>query len=160
MSKYFDGDKLSGYEDYDVNNRYILEGKSFVDTKTNTCLNFGLKDLNRVVIQLNCLERYLNNADQQIAELQKQLEEKEKKLKEIRVENYTIKSYRDFLNNQCKNLIKENKKLNQQLKTQLAEIVEKIKAFYKTSIYDRPNAHTEVSVLLHRLDTILQEYQK
>ena len=62
-------------EDYDVDNRYILENKSFVDTKTNKCLNFGLKDLSRVAVQLNCMERYLNNADEQIAKLQKQLEE-------------------------------------------------------------------------------------
>lgn len=67
-------------EDYDVNNRYILENKSFVDTKTNECLNFGLKDLSRVAVQLNCMERYLNNADEQIAELQKQI----KQLKEMK----------------------------------------------------------------------------
>lgn len=69
--------------DYDENNRYILEDKSFVDTKTNECLNFGIKDLSRVTVQLNCLERYLNDAEQQIAELQKQLEEKEKLIERL-----------------------------------------------------------------------------
>lgn len=65
-------------EGYDVDNRYILENKSFVDTKTNECLNFGLKDLSRVAVQLNCMERYLNNADEQIAKLQKQLKQSQK----------------------------------------------------------------------------------
>ena len=64
---------------YDADNRYILEGRSFVDTKTNQCLNFGVKDLARVTVQLNIMERLLNQQDQEIQELKKQhlLTEKE-----------------------------------------------------------------------------------
>lgn len=88
--------------------------------------------------------------DKQIAELQKQLEEKEKIIQmQQNIDRYDIGE-----------MLTENIKLRQQLKSQPAEIVKKIKAYYKTSIYDRPNAHTEVSVLIHRLDTILKEYQK
>ena len=39
--------------------RYILEGKSFIDTKTNQCLNFGVKDLARVAVELNLLDKEL-----------------------------------------------------------------------------------------------------
>lgn len=191
--------------DYDENNRYILEDKSFVDTKTNECLNFGIKDLSRVTVQLNCLERYLNDAEQQIAELQKQLEEKEKDnqffkkmylSEKQKNDNYHTEKYeldkpieelrkiklnpkekeiyykgfdnceRQFathiieLQQQSDKLYSENKQLRQQLKSQPAEIVGKIKAYYETSIYDRSEAHTKVKVLFSRLDTILKEYQK
>ena len=93
--------------------------------------------------------------DRQIAELQKQLAEKHKELKEIRVENYIIKSYSDFLNNQCKNLIKENKKLNQQLKSQAEEIVEKVKDRLKSCEYQM---YLDEFIII--LKEILKEYQK
>jgi hypothetical protein len=54
----------------------------------------------------------------------------------------------------------ENEELKHRLKSQPAEIVDKIKAYYNTSIYNRPEAHTKVKVLFSRLDTILKEYQK
>ena len=142
-------------KDYDADNRYILEDKSFVDTKTNQCLNFGLKDLSRVVIELNCMERCLYNADQQIEELQRQLKEKEEELSEKSVKSYTIESYNDFLNNQCKNLIKENKRFKQQLKSQPAEIVDEIKK-------QITNAHCyglRINRIFEILDDILKEYQ-
>ena len=50
--------------------------------------------------------------------------------------------------------------LTQQLKSQPAEIIDKIKACYKPSIYTRPEAHTKIIVLFSRLDNILKEYQK
>ena len=53
--------------------RYILDGKSFVDTKTNQCLNFGIKDLARVTITLNNMDMWLNQAEDRIAELEEQL---------------------------------------------------------------------------------------
>lgn len=53
--------------------RYILDGKSFVDTKTNQCLNFGIKDLARVTITLNNMDMWLNQAEERIAELEEQL---------------------------------------------------------------------------------------
>ena len=104
-----------------------------------------------------------NEQTKEILELQKQLEEKEKELREIRVENYTIKSYRDFLDNKCKNLIKENKKLKQQLQSQPAEIVEKI----KEQLYSKAISPTGTGVNCVRLydirqilDAILKGYQK
>ena len=102
----------------------------------------------------------LAEKDKQIVELKKQLEEKEKELKEIRVENYTIKSYRDFLNNQCKNLIKENKKLNRQLKSQPAEIVEKIKGIAIIDVEEYSNDPILYKITEEGLDTILKDYQK
>lgn len=76
--------------------------------------------------------------------------------------------YIDMLNKESSELLidslaekdKKIAELQQQLKSQPAEIVEKIKAYYETPIYDRPEAHTKVSVLFSRLDTILKEYQK
>ena len=53
--------------------RYILEGKSFVDTKTNQCLNFGIKDLARVTVLLNNMEMWLEQDKERIAELEEQL---------------------------------------------------------------------------------------
>lgn len=103
----------------------------------------------------NCERQFATH----IAELQQQLEEKEKELKEIRVENYTIKSYRDFLNNQCKNLIKENKKLNRQLKSQPAEIVEKINGeiYTRMVVVCKETKYTDINLILNN---ILKEYQK
>ena len=105
---------------------------------------------------------------QMFLDCQKQLEEKEKELREIRVENYTIKSYRDFLGNKCKNLIKENKKLKQQLRSQPAEIVEKIKKEFQKHLIDwyedEENINNELYIdadwVWEVLDTILKEYQK
>lgn len=145
-------------KDYDAVNRYILDGKSFVDTKTNQCLNFGLKDLNRVTAQLNCLEKYLNNADQQIAELQKQLEEKEKdnqflkkmylsertkndnyhtekygldkpveELRKIKLKSKEKEIYYKGFDNCERQFATHIAELQQQLKSQPAEIVEKVK---------------------------------
>lgn len=114
-------------KDYDVNNRYILEDKSFVDTKTNECLNFGLKDLSRVVVQLNCMERYLNNAEQQIAELKKQVREKEEEVETKNIINNLYKTTVSLRDNDFKDLVYENNSLKQQLKSQPAEIVEKIR---------------------------------
>ena len=53
--------------------RYILDGKSFIDTKTNQCLNFGIKDLARVTITLNNMDMWLNQAEERISELEEQL---------------------------------------------------------------------------------------
>lgn len=94
-----------------------------------------------------------------------QLSEKEKELREIRVENYTIKSYRDFLDNKCKNLIKENKKLKQQLHSQPAEIVEKIKQELGFIINNKERVVCDGSMtgdkyILSVLDNLLKEYQK
>lgn len=146
----------------------------------NNCYNKLYKSDERKYLDMlhketgELLVNSLAEKDRQIAELQKQLEEKEKELKEIRVENYTIKSYRDFLNNQCKNLIKENKKLNRQLKSQPSEILEKIRKWgqkhynwvgdgtgYDGQDYNECIGFNKaIDKMIKMLDTILKEYQK
>lgn len=147
--------------DYDENNRYILEDKSFVDTKTNECLNFGIKDLSRVTVQLNCLERYLNDAEQQIAELQKQLEEKEKEINELK-----RPGEKGHLNDLLEDQIKQNKilirldeQLLQQLQSQPAEIMSKIKSeIYTRMVLEyKETKYTDIDLILNN---ILKEYQK
>lgn len=91
--------------------------------------------------------------DKQIAELQKQLEEREQEIKIYRQREYILMEQVSFISLNVE-------RLEKQLKSQPAEIVEKIKAYYKTSIYDKPIAHTDVRVLFQNLDTILKEYQK
>lgn len=121
--------------------------------------------------------------DPKINELQKQLEEKEKGTKywhnlyqerdkqfqSVRQRyyllnrlqsNYDKKDKLHLVEMQCLELVEENKQLKQQLKSQPAEIVEKIKAYYEAPIYNKPEAHTKVSFLFSRLDIILKEYQK
>lgn len=105
-------------------------------------------------------EETISKLNQQITELQKQLAEKEKSLEYFR--DRVEKAEKEIKNNykEYNQLVHEYNELIIKLKSQPSKIVKKIKAYYKTSIYDRPNAHTEVSVLIHRLDTILKEYQK
>lgn len=125
---------------------------------------YGCNIVNGMKFCAKCYQEIFGetNKDKQIAELQKQLEEKKKELREIRVENYTIKSYRDFLDNNCKNLIKNNKRLKQQLKSQPAEIVEKIKrTVVPVARLTKSNEiRIELNVFFKVLDDILQEYQK
>lgn len=121
--------------------------------------------------------------DPKINELQKQLEEKDKETKHWHnlyqerdkqfqsviqryhllnrlQSNYDKKDKLHLSEMQCLELVEENKKLKQQLESRSAEIVEKIKAYYETPIYNKPEAHTKVSFLFSRLDIILKEYQK
>ncbi len=100
----------------------------------------------------------LTEKDRQIAELQKQLEEKEKIIQmQQNIKRYDIGE-----------ILTENVKLKQQLKSQPKEIVEKIKKGvlkidkieiktldngYSTLYCDRPG-------VIIILDTILKEYQK
>jgi DNA repair exonuclease SbcCD ATPase subunit len=46
-------------------------------------------------------------------ELEQKLAEKEKQIEKINIKCYTLESYNNFLNNQCKKLIKENKQLKE-----------------------------------------------
>lgn len=113
--------------------------------------NYDKKD------KLHLLEMQCFDLVKENEELKKQLAITEKEFDEYRKD--AIKSYNSFSDERF-NLKSENIQLEQQLKNQPAEIVEKIKAYYETSIYDRPEAHTKVKVLFSRLDTILEEYQK
>ena len=65
-----------------MSERWKLDKYSFVDTKNGMCLNFGLKDMSRVIAQLNNYEDLLDNYEQQLAEKEKEIE----KLKDYRKE--------------------------------------------------------------------------
>lgn len=55
--------------------RYELKGKSFIDNKTNQCLNFGLKDLARVTVTLNNMDMWLEQDKETITDLEAKLAE-------------------------------------------------------------------------------------
>lgn len=99
--------------------------------------------------------------DSQIAELQKQLEEKEKTIQGlIEAQKYLERScsYQMLLDTQ-----KENILLKMQLKSQPAEIVEKIKGrFLATCRIEQGNDEMIASFQTFNrcLDTIFKEYQK
>lgn len=141
----------------------LLTGKDLHIAELQKQLEEKTKTIEGLIEEQKNIE---NSASYQMfLDYQKQLEEKEKELREIRVENYTIKSYRDFLDNKCKNLIKENKKLKQQLKSQLAEIVEKIYEYLTQEENWKQLRKVwlnngECEYLRKSLDTILKEYQK
>lgn len=116
----------------------------------------------------------LAKKDQQIAELQKQLEEKEKemaKLRELRaikddasqcvVVNGVKFSYEQILIIQDMNYNYDMKikNLKQQLKSQPAEIVEKIggEIYTRMVVECKETKYTDINLIL---DTILKEYQK
>jgi DNA repair exonuclease SbcCD ATPase subunit len=95
-----------------TDDRYILQGKSFVDTKTNQCLNFGIKDLSRVLVQLNNMEMWLNQDKETIADLESKLTESEDNyndIKELNIEQFYS------LTEMIKILQDENIDLKQQL---------------------------------------------
>ena len=101
-----------------------------------------------------------NEQTKEILELKKQLEEKEKEIETKNIINNLYKTTMSLRDGDFKDLVYENNSLKQQLKSQPAEIVEKIKAYYEAPIYNKPEAHTKVSFLFSRLDIILKEYQK
>jgi len=96
------------------NDRYILEGYSFIDRKTNGCLNFGRKDLARVTLILNNYDFWMKQQDEEIAEL------KERLTKECRKHQGAMR----IAVNQIKELEAENadlSKMVESLKQRLAE---------------------------------------
>lgn len=80
--------------------RYKLDGISFIDTKTDMCLNLGKKDLIRVCVYLNNQEEFLNDYERQLAELKAESEMLKENNKSKLMELFNF----------------ENKKLQQQLK--------------------------------------------
>lgn len=74
-------------ENYDEDNRYILKKKSFIDTKTGYCLNFNFKDLSRVAVQMNCMERQLIDLEEENSLLHQH-----KEIIDSTLEKYTMKS--------------------------------------------------------------------
>lgn len=87
--------------------------------------------------------------DKQIAELQKQLEEKEKKIEDLKKsKQYFIMNYNHIID-----------KLQKQLESQPAEIVEKIKEFVEGNAYYYEEEQYAEHIIKY-LDDILKEYQK
>lgn len=101
------------------------------------------EELRTELLQLN------NETNREIAELQKQLEEKEKKIRQLDNEKGML------LNNSMK-LLKEK---DDKLKSQPAEIVEKIKEFVDGNAYYYEEEQYAKHIIKY-LDDILKEYQK
>ena len=110
----------------------------------NTLYNDPMYD---VVVDSRMLEQHLKEKDQQISELQKQLEEKEKIIQmQQNIERYDIGE-----------VLTENTKLRQQLNSQPAEIVGKIRS--KCCVEDKCKDGSFVLGINEKdLDTILKEY--
>lgn len=98
----------------------------------------------------NQLVIYIKSLHKQITELQKQLEEKNADIIALDVDNYSFKQQID--------------NLRQQLKTQPAEIVEKIRKELGLKLKYKLNDEVSVLKICNKinevLDTILKEYQK
>ena len=104
---------------YDETDRYWLDGYSFVDTKTDRCLNFGLKDLVRVTVVLNNQEYFLNLQDEQIKDLKNELIKEckehqeamqiaDKRIKELENENADLSKTIEDLKQQLAEKEEEN----------------------------------------------------
>ena len=119
-----------------------------------------------VVVDSRMLEQHLKEKDQQIAELKKQLEEKEEEIEELQ-KDYEFKDkdcainlerFCDALtkNVQLEFLIKD---LQSELKTQPAEIVEKINGeiYTRMVVECKETKYTDINLILNN---ILKEYQK
>ena len=123
-----------------------------------------------VVVDSRMLEQHLKEKDQQIAELKKQLEEKDKlierlqgvidKLRDKKFAGKTLVEavnavYEPLFKNKCD----EVEEFKQQLKSQPAEIVEKIKEFVDGNAYYYEEEQYAKHIIKY-LDDILKEYQK
>ena len=108
------------------------------------------------------LHKTIYNQNQQIAELKKQLKEKNQHITELKKQLEETKqtgSYQVML--MCQ---KENILLKQQLKSQPAEIVEKIRQLLGLKLEYKHNENVPILKICNQinevLDTILKEYQK
>lgn len=175
MSKYFDGDKLSGYEDSPI---------TYIDMIT--------KKHNELLINL------FTEKDKQIAELQKQLEEKDKdnqflkkmylsertknnnyhtkkygldkpveELRKIKLTPKEKEIYYKGFDNCERQFATHITELQQQLKTQPAEIVDEIKKQmdarkleYISHLTKKHCYGLRIDRIFEILDDILKEYQK
>ena len=110
---------------------------NWVDNKTN-------KELTALEI-----EEILHKQEKRIAELEQQLEEKEKEIRQLDNEKGML------LNNSMK-LLKEK---DDRLKSQPAEIVEKINGeiYTRMVVVCKETKYTDINLILN---TILKEYQK
>ena len=106
----------------------------------------------------------LAEKDQQIAELQKQLEEKEKEIEDLKRK---VNCYVDYVENTDMRIKLDSfivKELQDKLKSQPAEIVEKIRKELGLKLKYKLNDEVSVLRICNQinevLDTILKEYQK
>lgn len=116
--------------------------------------HFGICD--KCYAETESWNTVLGTLANKIAELQKQLEEKEKKQEKT---NKVVKQFQQ----RVKYFRNENERLEKQLKSQPAEIVEKIKVrFLATCQIKQGNDEMIASFQTFNrcLDTILKEYQK
>lgn len=99
----------------------------------------------------------LEGKDKQIAELQKQLKEKDYEIETKKLINNLYKTTVSLRDNDFKDLVYENNSLQQKLKSQPAEIVEKIRNM--CCIEDKAEDGTFVLGINEKeLDKILKEY--
>lgn len=107
-------------------------------------------------------EETISKLNQQIAELQKQLEEKEKEIDEFKRIGEKGHFYDLFEDQRKENrtLIKASEQLLQQLQSQPAKIVEKIKKKIEKERDKNDLAWLGFNKLDRILDEILKEYQK
>ena len=104
-------------------------------------------------------DKTINKLQQQIAELKQQLEEKDKEIETKNSINNLYKTTVSLRDNDFKDLVYENNSLKQQLKSQPAEIVEKIggEIYTRMVVECKETKYTDINLIL---DTILKEYQK
>ena len=141
--------------------KYILERKKQEPMQSQKQLDTSETQNKRVLEKLELITR----SNQ---ELEKQLEEKEKEIKrfmlmknkeQLVVENEALKDTIAIVLAQKRTLYKSYDKLKQQLKSQPAEIVEKIRSeiYTRMVVECKETKYTNINLIL---DKILKEYQK
>ena len=125
---------------------------------------YGCNIVNGMKFCAKCYQETFGETDKdkQIAELQKQLEEKDKEIETKNSINNLYKATVSLRDNDFKDLVYENNSLKQQLNSQPAEIVEKIKnykgEYFEWKIGDK--IYPAFKITEEDLDNILKEYQK
>lgn len=116
-------------------------------------------DKRQALIDLGRIGIVLNNKSQQLTELKAE-NERLKKYETIYYLNQLQASNEDidkFKQNQIQQSINIYDLLKENTKQVRKEVCEELRKYYTTPIYDRENAHTDVRVLLQRLDQIQGE---
>ena len=104
-------------------------------------------------------DKTINKIQQRIAELEEQLEEKEKEIEDLkRKVNYAVDDLRNIGMRFELETFRANK-LQDELKSQPAEIVDKIggEIYTRMVVECKETKYTDINLIL---DTILKEYQK
>ena len=108
--------------------------------------------------------RDIENGICSIEELKQQLAEKEKEIECLRTRQFIDMTEKEMLELKIATHNEDLKKIKHifdQDKISFAvEQLEKVKEFYTTPIYDRENPHTEVRVLLQRIDNQIKQLKE